>query len=554
MTEKDFLNMIRDEQIKLETKKENLEEDIKFYNAINSKANNLSIQQQLKQCQYELTIVTREIEILSDFLYLPYYEEIQVMSDAAICERKNTEINKLSVRINELKEAQAKLNKTLEQLKAQYHNASVDYGKIIEEKGKKYVEELQESDPSSKDYEGAISELSDYRESIRSMSLDEYRILLHTKQEEEYGLSAKLEKLMNSPKVDAIVSPVASDLEKAHQLAKLLEEYKNYYEKEMNVCRKMELCRNLPAFLEEKLYNRYYYRQEDNMVFDTEWLLSCVQVFEEKYFNPEKNRFDEHYTNEKLSGLVGIDLRVGTNDDDDEVSIDEDFLKLHEHIIGTDYVKKLLDLVKERDKLNNNIFTTFIKSKRIKELNANIKDQKRDLYGSIMGWYENLEKDVLGISQGIFFTNQKELKSSLKRCQQEIKQAKDAIAAIKEQINWTKSEMDEERARYKAKKQEIAQQIASLSGIPVSTDEVEEYYLMSSTEENLKYIANVAAFNYMRDLVEKVRHEAQKHAQEETTRLETNAASQLSEDNSYSSNSNGETPVVLKKLPTSHPL
>ncbi len=553
MTEKDFLNMIRDEQIKLEPKKENLEEDIKFYNAINSKANNLSIQQQLKQCQYELTIVTREIEILSDFLYLPYYEEIQVMSDAAICERKNTEINKLSVRINELKEAQAKLNKTLEQLKTQYHNASVDYGKIIEEKGKKYVEELQESDPSSKDYEGAISELSDYRESIRSMSLDEYRILLHTKQEEEYGLSAKLEKLMNSPKVDAIVSPVASDLEKAHQLAKLLEKYKNYYEKEMNVCRKMELCRNLPAFLEEKLYHRDYYRQEDNMVFDTEWLLSCVQVFEEKYFNPEKNRFDEHYTNEKLSGLVGIDLRVGTNDDD-EVSIDEDFLKLHEHIIGTDYVKELLDLVKERDKLNNNIFTTFIKSKRIKELNANIKDQKRDLYGSIMGWYENLEKDVLGISQGIFFTNQKELKSSLKRCQQEIKQAKDAIAAIKEQINWTKSEMDEERARYKAKKQEIAQQIASLSGIPVSTDEVEEYYLMSSTEENLKYIANVAAFNYMRDLVEKVRHEAQKHAQEETTRLETNAASQLSEDNSYSSNSNGETPVVLKKLPTSHPL
>ena len=512
MTKEEFLSMLNIELENLEMQYQIARKRVDYFRELNSRG------KEFQEAEYQFKMVQRNLNALRRLVTLPAYARIQAMSDAEIEYYKKGKIEELELKIKEIQAREIQEKAKLSQLKAEQDQLMAQFGSLSDSerdraiyRGQQLSTEISRYDVNNQwgvfaDIKREIDEVRKQQEQIESMTSQEIKQQLSSEIKESYDLAQTLEWTRNH--IDAsteLEASVASDPEKARQMANLLTSYRRLSDEQSQIKGRMYLGYGLPRVLEKRLTERsYYYNSRTNEVINPDKLLEIVQDFEGS-FEQAKTSFNEQFTEQKLSKLVGKEYGV------DSSEVDMGFLQQHTDKLGDGELDYLQSLVEQRNKLSKKIFKTRDIKWEIEDLNIRIKQEQSKIYREIIGWYESQSNDLLGISYGVQFYSLEALQNSLKRCKEEIVGGSEqAITEIKEKIQNVKAKMEQQKQNYEARITETAQQIRALGG--EKHKETDIPYASDSVDNNLDQIARAQNVVYQRDVVDRVYQEAQNQA------------------------------------------
>lgn len=510
MTKDEFLSMLNSELENLEKDYQSAEKRVQYFREVKS------ISKELQEAEYQLKMVGQKIGAIRDLVNLPAYARIQAMSDIEIEEYKKGKIEELELKNKEIQAREEQEKSKLSQLKAEQDKLIARFGSLsgseralVISQGQLLTEEISKYEVDNQ--YGVFAKIKREKDQVREQ---QQQIKAMTSQEIKQQLSSELKVSHDfAQKVEWPKKPinattelevsVALDPEKAKQMANLLTYYRRLSDKQSQITGRMYLGYGLPEVLEKKLTEySYYYNSRTNEVNDPDKLMEIVQEFEGS-FEQAKTSFNEQFTEQKLSKLVGRENGI------DSSEVDMGFLQQHTDKLGDGELDHLQSLVEQRNKLSKKIFKTRDTKWEIENLNKRIKQEQSKIYKEIIGWYESQSKGLLGISRVLFYSLEV-LQNSLKGCKEAIGRSEQAITEVKEKIQKAKAEMEQQRQDYETRKIETAQQIRALGG--EKHKETELPYAFSEYNNNLEQIMAAQSGVYRRDVIYKVQQEAQKQA------------------------------------------
>jgi hypothetical protein len=511
MTKEEFLSMLNTELENLEKDYQTARQRVEYFRAVNSRG------KEFQEAEYQLKMVQQKVNALRRLVTLPAYARIQAMSDAEIEEYKKGKIKELELKIKEIQAREEQEKAKLSQLKAEQDQLMAQFGSLSRSerdraiyRGQQLTAEISRYDVNNQwgvfaEIKREIDEVRKQQEQIKAMTSQEIKQQLSSEMKESHDLAQTIEWTRNP--IDAsteLEASVASDPEKAQQMANLLTYYGRLSDEQSQIKGRMYLAYGLPKVLEKKLTEySYYYISRTNEVHNPDKLMESVQEFEGS-FEQAKASFNEQFTEQKLSKLVGREYGM------DSSEVDMGFLQQHTDKLGDGELDHLQSLVEQRNKLSKKIFKTRDTKWEIENLNNRIKQEQSKIYKEIIGWYESQSKDLLGISYGVQFYSLEALQDSLKRCKEDIGRSEQAITEVKERIQKAKAEMEQQKQSYETRKTETAQQIRALGG--ERHKETDIPYASERADYNLNQIANAQNRVYQRDVVDRVQQEAQNQA------------------------------------------
>lgn len=526
MTKEEFLSMLNNELENLEKDYQTGWQRVEYFRAINSRG------KEFQDAVYQLKIVQIKVNALQKLVTLPAYARIQVMSDVEIEDYKKGKIEELELKIKEIKAKEEQEKAKLSQLKAEQDQLMAQFGSLsgserdrVIYRGQQLTAEISRYDVNNQwgvfaNIKREIDEVRKQQEQIKAMTSQEIKQQLSSEMKESYNLAQTVEWTKNP--IDAsteLEASVASDPEKAEQMANLLTYYRRLSDKQSQIKGRLYLCYGLPKVLEKRLTEySYYYNSRTHEVNNPDKLMEIVQEFEGS-FEQAKTSFNEQFTEQKLSKLVGTEYGM------DSSNVDMGFLQQHTDKLGTGELEHLQSLVEQRNKLSKKIFKTRDTKWEIENLNNRIKQEQSEIYKEIIGWYEFQSKDLLGISYGIQFYSLEALQDSLKSCKEDIGRSEQAITEVKERIQKVKAEMQQQKQNYETIKTETAQQIRALGG--EKHKETDIPYASDRVDYNLDQIVSAQNRVYQRDVVDRVQQEAQNQADIREAELRGTTVEQL---------------------------
>ena len=510
MTKDEFLSMLNEELENLDQEYKTTSQKVEYFRTINSSG------KELRETEYQLQALAQKNYTLGELVTLPAYARVQVMSDIEIGEYKKEKVEELELKIKEIESKEKQETAKLSQLKSEQEQLIIQCGGLTGNerdraiyRGQQLSEEISRYDINNQ--YGVFASLKKEKEEIRkqqelikNMSSQEIKQQLSQKIKNSYTLAQRVEWTKNP--IDEFIelqASVAADPEKAQQMANLLTAYKQLSNEQQKISGKLYLGYGLPKSLEKDLTKySYNYDSSTNEVFKPDKLMEIVQEFV-GLFEQAKANFNEQFTEQKLSKLVGKEYGIESSE------VDIDFLKQHTDKLVDGELEHLQSLVEQRNKLLKKIFKTKDTKWEIENLNNKIKQEQSTIYGEIIGWYKSRSKDLLGITYGLNFVNLEILQDSLKSCKKDIDRSEQSINEVKEEIQKAKVEMEQKRQNYETKKTELAQRIRALGG-----EKYKETKISPSIDvkNNLSSIANAQRIVYEREIVNRVQQEAQKQA------------------------------------------
>ena len=511
MTKEEFLSMLNTELENLEKDSQSARQRVEYFRAVNSRG------KEFQEAEYQLKMVRQKVNVLRRLVTLPAYARIQAMSDAEIEEYKKGKIEELELKIKEIQAREEQEKAKLSQLKAEQDQLMAQFGSLSGSerdraiyRGQQLTAEISRYDVNNQwgvfaNIKREIDEVRKQQEQIKAMTSQEIKQQLSSEMKESYNLAQTVEWTRNPINASTeLEASVASNPEKAQQMANLLTYYRRLSDEQSQIKGRMYLGYGLPKVLEKKLTEySYYYNSRTNEVNNPDILMETVKEFEGS-FEQAKTSFNEQFTEQKLSKLVGREYGM------DSPEVDMEFLQQHTDKLGDGELDHLQSLVEQRNKLSKKIFKTRDTKWEIENLNNRIKQEQSKIYKEIIGWYESQSKDLLGISYGVQFYSLEALQDSLKRCKEDIGRSEQAITEVKESIQKAKAEMEQQKQSYETRKTEVAQQIRTLGG--EKHKETDIPYASDRTDYNLEEIANAQSLVYYRDVVDRVQQEAQNQA------------------------------------------
>lgn len=511
MTKDEFLSMLSGELENLEKDYRTAIQRVDYFRQVNSRG------KEYQEAEYQLKLVQQKINVLRRIVALPAYARIQAMSDAEIEEYKKDKVEELELRIKEIESREEQAKAKLSQLKAEQEQLMAQFGSLSGSerdraiyRGQQLSTEISRYDVNNQwgvfaSLKRKIEEVRKLQEQIKAVTSQEIKQQLSSEIKESHDLAQTVEWTRNP--IDAsteLEASVASDPEKAQQMAILLTYYRRLSDEQSQIRCRMYLGYGLPKGLEKRLTEySYYYNSRTNEVNNPDKLMEIVQEFEGS-FEQAKASFNEQFTEQKLSKLVGREYGM------DSSEVDMGFLQQHTDKLGDGELEHLQSLVEQRNKLSKKIFKTRDTKWEIENLNNRIKQEQSKIYKEIIGWYESQSEDLLGISYGVQFYSLEALQDSLKRCKEDIGRSEQAINKVKEKIQKAKAEMEQQRQSYETRKTETAQQIRALGG--EKHKETDIPYSSDRYDYNLAQIANAQNRIYQRNVVDRVQQEAQNQA------------------------------------------
>lgn len=514
MTKEEFTSMLNSELESLEKEYQLATQRVGFFRTVNFR------DKEFQEAEYQLKMVRQKVEALRSLVTLPAYARIQAMSDAEIEEFKKGKIEELELKIREIQAREEQEKARFSQLKAEREKLIVQFGNLsgneremVIYRGRQLIEEISRYDVNNRwgvfaKLKIQIEETRKQQEQIKAMSSQEIKQQLSSEIKESRYLAQKIE-MMRDPiaAFTELEASVASDPEKAQQMANLLTAYGRISNEQSQIKCRMYLGYELSIALEKILTK--YYDPETKEISNPDKLMEAVQEFEGS-FEQAKASFNEQFTPQKLSKLVDkYSMYYSANSSE----VDMGFLQQHTDKIGGGELEHLQSLVEQRNKLSKKIFKTRDTKWKIADLNTCIDEKENKIYQEIIGWYESQSENLLGISHsyGVPFYSLEALQAGLKRCKEEIHISEQAIPKLKESIKEAKAEMEREKQIYENKKVEIVQQIRALSGEKHKETDIPNY-VMADAEHNLDQIAKAPSYVYQKDIVDRVQQEAQNQA------------------------------------------
>lgn len=526
MTKEEFLSMLNSEIENLEKDYQSTRQRVEYFRSINSRG------KEVQEAEYQLKMVQQKVNALRRLVTLPAYARIQAMSDAEIEEYKKGKIEELELKIKEIQAREEQEKAKLSQLKVEQDQLIAQFGSLSGSereraiyRGQQLTAEISRYDINNQwgvfaELKREIDKVRKQQEQIKAMTSQEIKQQLSSEMKESHDLAQIIEwtriPIYASTELEA---SVASDPEKAQQMANLLTYYRNLSDQQSEISGRVHLGYGLPKVLEKKLTEYSYYHNSIFRGLDTpDKLMEIVQQFEGS-FEQAKVSFNEQFTEQKLSKLVGREYGM------DSSEVDMRFLQQHTDKLGDGELDHLQSLVEQRNKLSKKIFKTRNTKWEIENLNNRIKQEQSKIYKEIIGWYESQSKALLGIDYGVRFFDLEALQYSLKRCKEDIGRSEQAITEVKESIQKAKAKMEQQRQYYETEKTKIAQQIRALGG--EKHKETDIPYESNIANDNLQRIANAQNRVYQRDIVDRVQQEAQNQANTKEAELRGITVEQL---------------------------
>ena len=481
-----------------------------YFEQVNSRG------KEYQEAVFQFRMVRQKIYVLRSLVTLPAYARIQAMSDAEIEDYKKGKVEELELKVNEIESREEQEKAKLSQLKSEQDQLIAQFGSLSGSerdraiyRGQQLSAEISRYDVNNQwgvfaQLKREIEEVRKQQEQIKAMTTQEIKQQLSAEIKESYDLSQTIDWVKNP--IDAsteLEASVASEPEKAQQMANLLTYYRRLSDEQSQIRGRMYLGYGLPKVLEKRLTEySYHYNSRTGEVNNPDKLMEIVGEFDGS-FEQAKASFMEQFTEQKLSKLVGREYGI------DSSEVDMDFLRQHTDKLGNGELGHLQSLVEQRNKLSKKIFKTRDTKRKIESLNNQIKQEQSKIYKEIIGWYESQSKGFLGID-GVRFYSLEALKSSLESCKKDIGRSEQAIAECKERIQKAKAEMEQQKQNYETIKTVVAQQIRTLGG--EKHKETNIPYASDIADYNLDHIANASYHIYQREVVNRVQQEAQNQA------------------------------------------
>lgn len=517
MTKEEVSSMLNAELENLERQCNEAYQKIDYFRNINTK-NGSSGSKELQEANYQLSLIYSKIDTVRNLISLPAYARIQAMSDIEIEEYKKDSIAELDLKIQEIR-AREEVEKTkLSKLKAQQQELISQFGSLSGTerdnavyKGQQLQAEISRYE--SKEHWGVfpciqreIQEVEKLQEQIRAKMPQEIKNEMTTQLKDSRNIIQILENTNKySINVDTqLKAAVANNPEKAQQMATLLTYYRKLDDEKAKVKGRMSLGFGLPKMLEKKLTEYdYYYNSNTREVSDPDKLSEIVAKFEET-FTLAKERFQAHFTTEKLGNLVGKEYGVKS------LEVNMPFLQSHSDKLTDGELKHLQSIVDQRDSLSKKLFKSRDVKHEIDILNETIKNEQTKIYKQIIGWYQSQSKEILGYSNGVSFHNLEVMQQDLESMIQVIHRSENAITQVKENIQKVKSEIERQKQDYENKKIECTQQIRILAGPQFAEAKIS--YSSDDKKYNLENIIGASRQVQQAEIINRVQKEAQNQA------------------------------------------
>lgn len=508
MTKEEFLKIVDNELERLENDSVNFNQLLEQLKRENRYGN------EFKNITYQLSVINREISMLKNLLQLPAYSRIQAMSDVEIEEYKRNKIAELELKIQELDSQQKQEESNFTQLQAEMEQIKKQLGSTVEIEREKALYQSQQLQTEMLKYNSKgpfnifavinrkIEQLKQQQEQIRNKSYQEIKDEIASSIKESNYFTKITDKASsyNMDVTEELLLAVASNPDKARQMANLLTNYRGLIDEQRHVVGKLPLLSGLPQSLQKLVaQNINFYNFRTMELFQPDKLLEMVNEFEES-FNLCKDSFINQFTASKLSKLVGKEFGV------DSTEVDFDFLQLHNDKLGVGQLENLKSLVAQRDLLTKKVFKTRETKMEIERLNAIIIKQQSLFYRQIIGWYQSQSNTILGLNYQLSFSSLEQLQLDLNNAVNNINNSQQAIAEFKKRIIAVQQEMKDKLQSYEPLKNDVASQIRNLAG--PKFDNVEIPYPSHTYEGNIDKIIEILISFKQNELVNRVQAES----------------------------------------------
>ena len=537
MTKDEFLSILNNELENLERELQAAKQKADYFQQIDH-SSFLPALKETQEAEYQYGIFSGKVGALRKSITFYAYERIQVMSDAEIDEYKKEKVNELELKIREIEiqEEQAKtkldqLREEQDQLIAQFGNLSGDERDRIIRRGQQLSEEIRKYDvnvfPSLK---RKIEGIKEQQEQIKTMISQEIKqqLLSEIDQRDLSAIESSKYRIGSIDATTKLQSSVASDLEKAQQMADLLTEYKRL-SKETSEKLYPVRC---PNIIKERLGDyydfylplRYYGDGYAIPAPELDGLMENVKKIESS-FKEEKTIFEEQFTEQKLSRLFAGQL---SNWDPVNPEVDIELLwqhidKLHAGSINDSELEDLQKLAERRDKLSKKIFKRKKTKEEIKALNDQIKSKQNKMFDTIICEYKKQLGTLLGEKGKYHPSNldymfnarnmqagKIDIREILRDCKQDIDFKEKAITEFREDVAKSQEDLEHKKQNNESRMAVIAEQIRTLGGEEYK--DVDLSFASDSYEENLRKITSAQSDIELKNAVDRALSEAQRQA------------------------------------------
>lgn len=528
MTKDDFLNMMNSELESLENEYEAIRQWSDYYRSLDVNG------KEYQEASYQLMLCEKKIDRIKRLINLPIYVRIQAMSDIEIEEYKKDKIAELELKIEEIvarekhaKEKLSQLGVKRSEILAQFGSLSDDERECAIYEGRQIQDEINRYNINNPGgvfaaLQNEIQDIKNMQQQIKNKTSQVVKEEFLAEIEEHHISESVISEASKDKGVEAkLLVATAADPEKAHQMAKLLAEYKKLSDpKTLYVRMKFDRDTRLefPKKLTERLMGTRYYDliSKELVLSNPDKLIEIVTEFEKNY-NFAKNIYMNQFTEQKLFGLVD---RVDCS------KVDMPFLRQHQDKLGAGKLEYLQILVAQREKYLEKKFKTKGTKREIESLNDLIQQELVAIYGEILGWYQLLNGGILGLKSDISFDSLYSLKYSLGKAAADIDKTQQLLDSLKKYLQSMKLEMEQTSSVYETRRQEIAEQIRVLAG-PEFTGADIPIPLRGNNQDILDIIASQSSSDYQDNLVDSVQQEARYQADRKEAELRGITVEQL---------------------------
>lgn len=534
MNKEEFLSMLSGELENLKQEYQIAMQGVYYFREVNLGS------KECQEAEYQAKMVCQKINGLKALVTLPAYARIQAMSDTEIEEYKGSKVEELELKIREIKAREDQETAKLSQLKAEQAQLITQFGSLSGNeraraiyRGRQLSEEISRYGVNNQwgvfaQLKGEIEAVRKQQQQIKTMTSQEIKQQLSSEIKGNHYLARATEwakePISASTKLQASVAP---NPEKALQMANLLAYYRRLDDEQRQVKGRIHWPGYVPKVLAKRLIYSNYYDSITGEVNNPEKLVEIVGEFEGS-FEQAKASFEEQFTEQKLSKLVGKEYGI------DSSEVDMDFLEQHTDKLNAGELGHLQSLVDQRNKLSKKTIKTRDTKREITMLNSQITQEQSKIYKEVIGWYESQSNELLGIRYGLQFYSLEELNNSLERCKEEIGDSERAITEVKERIQQAKAETEQEKQRYETMKTTVAQQIRTLGG--KGHEETGIPYASERSGYNLDSIASASNQVYQAEVINRVQQEAKNQADIREAELKGITVEQLTNEKANTSN------------------
>lgn len=258
MTKDEFLSMLSSELENLEKDYRTAIQRVDYFRQVNSRG------KEYQEVEYQLKMVQQKINVLRRLVTLPAYARIQAMSNAEIEDYKKGKVEELELKVKEIESREEQEKAKLSQLKAEQDQLMTQFGSLSGSerdraiyRGQQLSAEISRYDVNKQwgvfaQLRREVEEVRKQQEQIKVMTSQEIKQQLSAEIKESHDLAQTIEWTRNPIDASAeLEASVASDPEKAQQMANLLTYYRRLSDEQSQIRGRLYLGYGLPKVLEK---------------------------------------------------------------------------------------------------------------------------------------------------------------------------------------------------------------------------------------------------------------------------------------------------------------